>query len=134
MTEAIRRALETRLDAMTPQLATAFENVSYTPVDGTPYQRANVLPATPDNSTKGAGMRTERGVFQVTLFYPEGVGSADAQARADAIVAWFKRGTSMTNGGVTTIVTHTPAKAGGFNKDGRYVVPVSIRYQADIFG
>jgi len=134
MSESIRRALETRLNAMSPALATAFENVTYTPSEGTPYQRANMLPAEPDNSTQGPGMRTERGIFQVSLYYPPGGGSADAQARADALIAWFKRGTSMTHAGVTTIVPRTPKKSPGFNQDGRYVVPVSIPYQADIFG
>jgi hypothetical protein len=134
MSESIRRALETHLNAMTPAVATAWEGVSFTPATGVPYQRAHMLPATPDNRQMGSSMRIERGVFQVMLCYPSGVGSATAQARADAVVAWFKRGTTLSSGGVQTIVTDTPAKSPAFIDTDRYVVPISIRYQACVFG
>lgn len=133
MSESIRRGLEARLAAMTPALATAWENKGFTPVAGVPYQRARILPATPDNASQGSKHYIEVGIFEIALFYPNGSGSADAQARAEAIRSWFKRGTTVTHGGVNTIVTHTPAKAQGITEGDRYVVPVSIRYQADIF-
>lgn len=129
---AVRRALETRLLTMTPALSTAFENVAFTPTQGVPYQRANMLPAAPDNTMLGPREWMEIGIFQVTLFYPQGAGSADAQARAEAVREHFKRGTTLSHSGVTTIITHTPAKAAGFVSGGFYAVPISIRYQACI--
>lgn len=133
MSESIRRALEIRLAAMTPALDTAYENIPFTPVSGTPYQRANMLPANPDNPSQGGTHYLEIGIFQVSLFYPNDVGSATAQARADAVRVWFKRGTTLTHGGINTTVIATPAKAPAFNDGDRYVIPISIRYQANIF-
>lgn len=129
---AVRRALETRLLAMSPALPCAMENVAFTPTQGTAYQRANMLPAAPDNTMLGPREWMEIGIFQVTLFYPEGAGSGAAQERAEAVRTHFKRGTTVSHSGITTIVTHTPAKAPAYSRDGWYVVPISIRYQACI--
>lgn len=128
----IRKALEKRLAAMTPAVSTAYENATFTPVTGTPYQRANLLPNTPDNSTQGAGMYFERGLFQVTLCYPQGTGPAAAEARAQLVREWFKRGTSLSEGGITVHVTDTPRIAPALIDGDRYCIAVSIAYQAQI--
>ena len=46
---AIRATLESALDGMTPALATAWENMPFTPITGIPYQRAYLMDADPDN-------------------------------------------------------------------------------------
>lgn len=51
--QLIRKALEKRLGALAPALSTAYENSSFTPVNGTPYQRVNLLPATPADLVMG---------------------------------------------------------------------------------
>ncbi len=128
----IRRAFEKRLAAIVPALATAYENRTYVPVSGTPYQRANLLPATPDNSTQGPTTYFEIGVFQITLCYPSGNGSTDIEARVQLVRNQFKRGTSMTEGSVMTLVTHTPRVAPGYADGDRWCIPVSVTYQAQI--
>lgn len=128
----VRRALEQRLAAMSPAIPTAWENVHFTPTVGTPWQRANLLPASPDNTMLGPREWMEIGIFQVTLYYPAGTGSDAAQTRAEAVRAQFKRGTTVSHGGLATVITHTPAKAAAYSADGWYVVPISIRYQACI--
>jgi len=133
MSEATRRALETALAAMTPPLATAYENASFTPTTGVPYQRANMLYATPENEVLGCTRRREIGIFQVQLYYPIGPGSAAAQARADAIRAAFPRGSVFTHSGVNTLIRRTPFKSPGFTDADRYVVTVSIPFEAEIF-
>lgn len=132
-TDHIRRALETRLAAMSPALATAWENSPYEPEPGTPYQRAFMLYAAPENEVLGCDYRREVGVFQVSLFYPPGTGSAAAQARADAVQEHFPRGLTLTHSGTSVLIPRSPAKAPGFNADGWYVVPVSIPYRAEFF-
>lgn len=128
----IRKALETRLAAM-PALATAYEGVDFTPVVGTPYQKAFLLPAAPDNSTQGASYYRELGVFQVTLCYPKGTGANAAQTRAELIKTQFKRATTMIESSLRVVVTNTPTISPGFIDGDRYCVPVSIYYQTDIF-
>lgn len=128
----IRRALEKRLAALAPSVSTAYENVTFTPVTGTAYQRANMLPAQPDNQTISASYYRAVGIFQVSLCYPIGTGANAAQARAELTKTHFKRGTTMLESGLTVIVTQTPTIAAGFVDGDRYIVPVTIFYSCDI--
>lgn len=128
----IRKALDKKLTAL-GAFATVHENEVYAPITGTPYQESYLLPANPDNSTLGQSHYLEIGIFQVSLKYPPGKGPVEAQARAEAIKAHFKRGTTLVESGVQVLITETPAIAAGFMSGDRYVVPVSITYQADIF-
>jgi len=129
---SVRAALETKLAAITPALATAYENAPYTPVAGTPYQAAYLLTATPENPTMGDGYYREQGIFQISLFYPLQAGSGTAAARAILIQAAFKRGTSMTSGSVTVKITRTPEISQGRVDGDRWHVPVKIVWHANI--
>lgn len=131
-TASIRKALETRLAALSPAVATQYEGVAFQPVNGTPYQRANLLPGQPDNSEQGSQNYLEVGVFQVTLCYPLANGTGDVGARAELLRQHFKRGTTMTQDGINVIVIRTPAVAAGYPDGDRYKVPVSITYQAHV--
>ena len=130
---SVRTALEAKLNAMTPTLAIAWQNVGYTPVTGTPYQAAYLMPATPENPTVGDTFYREQGIFQVSLFYPllEGTGAVDA--RAELIRAAFPRGESMTSGGVTVRISRTPEVGQGRRDGDRWHVPVKIRWFAGIY-
>lgn len=126
---AVRNALETALNAMSPALATAWENAPYTPVNGTPYQRVYLLAAEPDNPEMG-GHVTERGFMQITLCYPLDAGPNAAMTRAELIRATFPRGAAFTASGITTQVERTPEIAPALIEDDRYCVPVRVRFFA----
>ena len=128
----IRKALEKKLAALTPAIATSFENAGYTPVTGTPYQRVNLLPNTPDNSIQGSASYFERGIFQVMLCYPIGTGPAAAETQAQLTRAHFKRGTSMVESGVTVVVMDTPRVSPAMIDEDRYCIPLSVPWQAQI--
>lgn len=128
----IAKAFEDRLDALSPAISTAKDNVNFTPVVGAPYQDTALLPASPDNSTQGAGHFKEIGLFQVMLCYPKGTGAGDARARAELTKTHFKRGTTMTESGLIIIVISTPTIAPAFIDGDRYKLPISIFYQCDI--
>jgi hypothetical protein len=128
---SVRAALETKLAAMTPSLATAYENAPYTPISGTPYQAAYLLPVT-ENPTMGDGYYRLAGIFQITLFYPLQTGPAAAAARAELIRTAFKRGTSMVSGSVTVIVERTPDILQGRVDGDRWALPVRVRFFAGI--
>jgi hypothetical protein len=128
---SIRAALETALAAMSPSLSTAYENVAFTPVAGTPYQRAETMFARPDNREISANF-VEQGIFQVTLCYPTGTGPAAAAARAELIRSTFKRGNSFASGGVTTLITDTPEVMPAYVDADRYCVPVRVRFMAQV--
>ena len=130
--EVVRKALEKKLALLTPAIAIAYENMAFTPVLGTPYLRANLLPNSPDNSIMGQATYFERGIFQVTACYPLNAGTANAGAKAQAIRNHFKRGTTMVESSVTVIVTKTPSIATAIPDATHYNIPISIEYQAQI--
>ena len=127
---AIRSTLESALDGMAPAIQTAWQNVPFTPVVGTPYQRASLLLAEPDNQEKGASFQ-EQGFLQVDLCYPQSVGANTAEARAELLRTTFKRGTSLANG---ILISHTPEVKTAYNDGDRFVIPVRIRFHTYISG
>lgn len=126
---AVRAALETALNAMSPAIDTAWENRPYTPVQGTPYQRVYLLAAEPDNPEIGT-MATERGFMQVTLCYPLGEGPGAAMTRAELIRSTFKRGNAFTASGIVTQIERTPEIAPAMVEDDWYCLPLRIRFFA----
>jgi hypothetical protein len=131
---AIKAALESKLNELTPALATAWEGVRFTPVTGTPYQQVNLLPTYTSNPSIGDGHYREHGIFQVTLCYPSAnVGTKTATQRADLLCTHFKRGTTLTNSGITLTIHKTPSKAQCTIDGDRIRLPVSIYWRSDIF-
>lgn len=127
----IRVALEVRLNAMTPALATAWENVAYTPIAGTPYQRVALMRAQPNNPEAGTFQQMQ-GIFQVTLEYPANVGPSVAEARAKLLAEHFPRKLSLTASGVVVTINRASYIMAGFVDRDRWAVPVRIFYLANI--
>lgn len=134
-----RAALETALKNITPELntlnpekTTAWDNVQHVPGSGIPYQRATVLFAAPDNPVYGPGYQ-ERGILQVTLYYPIQTGAGAAALRAALIRDTFKRGTSLVSGAVTVVIEKTPEIGAGTPDGDRWALPVKIRWYANVF-
>jgi len=128
----IPAALEVRLNAISPALATHWENDSFEPVNGTPYQRVFLLPATTENPTFGDAQAFETGIFQVTLCYPERKGSGAALARAELIRDQFARGLTLSSGGVSVKISGKASISPGRYEPGLYLIDVSIPYFAYI--
>ena len=129
----IRVALETALKGIAPTLLTAYENVSFTPVIGEPFQAAYLMQANPQNPTLGDSFYRAVGIFQINLMYPIQGGPAAAIARAEMIQSTFARGNTFSNGGVTVRIITTPSIGAGTVVGDRFQVPVKIPYSADIF-
>jgi len=128
---AIRKALETALNAMSPALPTAWENAAFvTPDPSAPYQRAFLLFAAPDDDELGNANHTERGIFQINLLYPLQTGDKDARTRAELIKTTFARAKSFSNSGISTIIERTPEASGGMVDGDRWLVPVKCRFFA----
>jgi len=128
----VRRALEKRLETITPPLATSWENIDFKPVSGVPYQEVKLLFAEPDNPVFGDNFHIEQGYMQVSLRYPIQKGNADIGARAELIRSAFKRGNSLVEGVVTVMIDRTPSIGVGFPDGDRYQVPVKIRWYSHI--
>lgn len=130
---SVRKALETRLAAMSGGIATVWENVNYTPVAGTPYQTVFLLLADPIPLEWGSAY-SEVGYLQVTLRYPTNTGSGAAMLQAQAIRAWFTKNLSITADGVVVVINRTPTIGNGVIDGDRYAVAVKIRFFSNNLG
>lgn len=124
---SVRKALELRLSAMTPVLATQWENRTYTPVAGIPYQKVDLMFAEPLNAETG-GQYQEQGYLQVSLRYPLGAGSGGALTQAQAVRDWFPKNLPMIADGLTVNVSHIPSISSATIDGDRYCVLVKIRF------
>lgn len=133
--DAIRAALGTRLQLLSPAIPLAWPNSAYTPVVGTPFARVAFLPGLTSNPTMGAGsldVKRYNGLMQVALFYPINTGEGDPRRKADAVIALFPRGLTLNASGIDVHIDYTPSAAPGFTQDAWYVLPVSVYYRADV--
>ncbi len=81
-------ALETRLASMSGAPAIAFENVNYTPVEGTTYLQPNNLIASGKIETL-SNLQENKGIFQVDIYVPTEKGTKAANTLIDAIYNHF---------------------------------------------
>lgn len=129
----ISAAFEKRLATIPTNISTAHENIPFTPVTGTPFQRVRLLPATPENPTLGDAYYREVGFFEIVLFYPLNTGRNLAQTKAEQIKAYFPRGLNISEAGINVVVPRTPTIATATQLDDRYVIPITVEYFAEIF-
>lgn len=127
-TSSVRKALETRLAAMSNALPTQYQNKTFTVPDGA-YQKCSILLANPDNPEMG-DYYEDNGYMQIMLFFPIGSGSGDTDAYADSVRDWFPKGLSLTDDGVNVTVYYTPTISQGVEDGDRYTMPIKIRFNA----
>lgn len=128
---AIRNALQSAVADISGSISVAWENATFTPVNGIPYQKVNLLFAQPDNSEYGSNY-TELGYLQITLMYPLLEGTIEIDERADLIKSAFQRGSSFTADGYTVVVDRTPEISGGARDTDRWSVTIKIRWHANV--
>ena len=129
---SIKRALERHLGLLTPAISTAYENVPFTPVAGTPYQRVVVVTDKVVNPVMGSEYYREEGELQIFLAYPIGKGSKDALTRAELIQSHFKRGNVLIEDNVRVNFYRTGKIQGSLLTTDRLIVPVVIPYVAEV--
>lgn len=112
---------------------TAWDNVHFKPVPGLPYQKVNVMFATPENPTMGGNHHREIGFLQVALMYPIGFGTLEVETRAELIQRTFKRGSVFSKDDINVNILKTPEIMNGMPVDEYYAVPIRIYFQADVF-
>ena len=125
-----RLAFEEAINAISPTIATAYENVSFTPSSGVPYQELYDIPASNDHLFMDNSEFEGLGIFQITLKYPSGAGMKTVSNRAELYVSSFPVGAKLTKNGEVITVLQTP-KVNNLGVDGdRVIVAVSINYKS----
>lgn len=126
----IAAALERKSAAIASPLATAYENEDFTPTDGVPYQRENLLPNVPIDHAVTSDVVEWQGLFQVMVCYPLGEGRGAAQAKAQAIADHFAPAQTLVEGGIKVYLNSTPRIGAGLIDEGRWCIPVTISWSA----
>jgi len=136
MQSNIRKAFEQKLIKLPQGLgvnATAFENATYKPITGVPYQLSRLVPLPVENPTLGGSYNREVGFYQVVLSYPKGKGVGELASMADKIKDYFKRGTTLVEGSDKVIVDRTPEISSVYINDTRAEITIRIRYYSEQF-
>jgi hypothetical protein len=134
--KSVRQALEVAVgtwSAANANFPIAWENVPYKPAQNTAYLRLNLLPAETENPSLGDAHKRYVGILQASIYLKEGNGTAAATTTADSLLNYFARGHSFTVGQIVVRVLNSPSINPALNVEGWYILPVSIRYQADVF-
>lgn len=127
----IATALDTWLLTVTGlPSAVAFDNYNFAPTKGQPYVVPTLMPAEPDLLSGEPDLITEeRGIYQVSLFYPVNVGPAIVRRMADTVANHFKVGTKLMSGGHTVRIKGS--WAGQIMPEPSWVhIPVTVLYDA----
>jgi hypothetical protein len=125
----IQAALNYALAMAFPLMPIAWENTKYVPTVGTAYFRVWMLPAETDVITIGPEPWLERkGVFQVSVLYPIGVGFGPPKVKAAEVVAAFRANTSFTYNTLRVVIDKSWPAPGMLEDEGWYHIPVSVRY------
>ena len=126
----ISAALSSRLNTLTDAPPIAFENVPFTPVDGTTWLRESYLPA--NSATVGlepSGSTDFVGVYQISIYTPLDDSKFGAHQLIDDITAHFARGTMLVFEGQAVVVEQVNVSQ-GLASGGWWLMPVSVNWRA----
>lgn len=131
----IRAAFETTLNtwATGQSLAVAWQNKSFTPVNGTTYLRAFLIPNATQSEDLGRVHRRYGGVFQVSVALPLGAGPGAGEAILSGLSALFNPSAPITQSGVLVYILQPMSAAPAIVEPDRYVIPCSLTYRADTY-
>jgi hypothetical protein len=126
--DTVRTMLDTQLTTAIGDLPLQNENTRYTPKNGVPYVRSQLLPAEANAIGVGPnGMDEHQGLYQVDVFYPQDYGTADANAMAALVMAALPRGYIATSGSDNVHVVKAWQQV-AYQQGSSYCVPVMVRW------
>lgn len=131
----IFNALAAKLESLAfiPEINVCWPNVNFEPpTDGTGYIRAQLFPATAEQTTLGTdGQNRHTGIFQVDVIWPENKGLSEPTEIAGAIANHFKRGTLLTTDSIALRIDQPPLVRGIIVDGGTIQIPIDVRYTVD---
>ena len=128
--QAIQSLLVERLKTVDGLPTLQEENTKNVARTGVPFSRATLIQSRATPATIGASGRDERsGLLQVDLFVPQDTGVSAVNALADAVVAHFPRGLSLTQDDTSVQVVLAWRETGTRHKEPFYGVPVIVQWR-----
>lgn len=129
----IRQALETKLatwaGTQNPVIPVAWENVPFSP-PATRYVRSNLIPAPTLSQTLEKTHVRYSGIYQVTLVMPNNSGPSAADTLVDSLRGAFTPATLIQQSGIKIYIIEPASPAAALQEADRYLIPVSIQYEA----
>jgi hypothetical protein len=114
---------------ISPAIAIAYPNISFTPPDGETYLEAVLLPnTTVTRSVSASGSNQHQGILQISVMHPVGKGAIPALEVAGQVIEHFTRGTVLHGDGIAVSIIKQPWSAPPMTEPDRIRVPVSIPY------
>jgi hypothetical protein len=129
----IQAALDTQLQTLSGLDPTqvAWPTVPFTPTVGVPYLAPEMSSLV--RTVVGAGVKGVikwTGTYTVNVIDAIGRGTADVSARADAILALFKKGTALSTSDGLTVICDVPSPL-PLIQDGAWArIPVTVHFFA----
>lgn len=122
----IRGALQTHLANVSGVPTIAYEGVKFTPTVGTPYLGTSLVPTSARPGPIGVNsILRHQGLFLVDAVYPNGSGTATAEAMADTIKAAFTTQTTLSLNGVDVRISYS--ERGQIQQEADWLrVPIAI--------
>ena len=127
----IKKALERRLEQITPYIPTGYEAVEFNP-PSTMYQRCQFVLKPVVDPVFNAGYHREELEFQVFICDIKGKGTGAALARAELLRTTFAKSLSLIEAGIRIYVLQTPQIGSAFIATDRVIVPVIISVVAEV--
>lgn len=112
---------------------THYENTSFDPIHGTPYEECWIMFADPSNPTMGKGHYRLLGYLQISLHYPRDTGMLGITQRAELYRAVFARGTSFAKDDTVVNIHRTASIERGDPPDGYVTRIVKVPFYVDVF-
>lgn len=111
----------------------AWPNVDFIPPSSGIYFRIQSFPTEALQAELGdTGRNRFRGLWQISVYAPEGDGLVDGLTLAQAFATQFKRGLALTtDGGLAVRVTKPPVIGPSIQEPPYVQIPVTVEYQFD---
>lgn len=126
-----KKAIERKLNTLTPSLPTAYENVKFNP-PSTTYLRLQYSVQRPDDPVFNKFYYREQLEAQIFVCDQLNIGSSNATSIAESIRKLFDKGTHLVEDGYSIQVLRTPQIAGSATTQDRFVIPVLISFVIEV--
>lgn len=124
----IDAALESHLLTLPGAPSIAWEDVSFKPIVGQAYLQVHQLRNRPIDHAMTLDVREDRGIWQVTVVHPAGMGKVAALTLADKVAQHYAIGTRLPFAWGAVTVYSSPDIASAMPDEGWLRIPVSIRW------
>lgn len=126
----IYTAFATKINTITPQVVTVWENKKYDPVVGVDYQEVYILPSSNIAPYINETSYEMEGLLQITLCYEYNQGRSKCMDRANLYMGLFPVGTVLTIDSLKIRTKGVPQITNLGVVDGRYKIALRVGFSA----